>query len=393
MEEQRQKDLEESKLTDEQKLLKHEREMYELERKILRENVIRDKTDYLKKKVEDLVAFLDKEGIKSVNSVPLKDIWTLNEDVESVYFSLKDIYDDINDKKQDEANSHANKALNELDLHERGSRIYEIPKLKAQLKVRNETEIADLKKYLEEKHSNDLKIKHQLSITSESMNIFLNGVMDVRRKELAAKMEEFKIEKTKEIKQNILNRAIKKFKVEDNKRKSEEAAKQRALKTAQIDSKRPADEKDTPDDKGGFTRKGFGTEKPVDQPIYNKERKNPDDKPSSGPKAYGRSDGFTRSNFGKGEVEADQKKDERKIQEPAAPKEPKGMPSFSNSKKTGAEGGVWRSGGAKADDSKKKEDKKEDKKEEKKDFKKKEENKKSDAKPKEAGGRFSKGWD
>ena len=146
LEEQRQKDLEESKLTDEQKIQKHEIEMYELERKILRENVIRDQVDYLKKKVEDLVAFLDKEGVKTVNSVPLKDIWTLNDDVESVYISLKDIYDDINEKKQDEANMHANKVLNELDLYERASRVYEVPKLKAQLKARNETEIADLKK-------------------------------------------------------------------------------------------------------------------------------------------------------------------------------------------------------------------------------------------------------
>lgn len=394
MEEQRQKDLEESKLTEEQKIQKHEIEMYELEKKILRENVIRDKVDYLKKKVEDLVAFLDKEGVKTVNSVPLKDIWTLNDDVESVYFSLKDIYDDINEKKQDEANMHANKALNELDLYERASRVYEVPKLKAQLKVRNETEIADLKKYLEDKHSNDLKIKHQLEKTSESLEIYRNSIMDVRRQDLAAKMEEFKAMKTNEIKQAILNRAIKKFRVDDNKRLIEEKAKERAAKAAQIGSKLPSD-KPTSDESGGFTRKGFGTEKPVEQPD-DRDKRRFDSKPSTGPKTYGRAEGMSRNMFGKGEVQPDSEKKDDKTTKDSAPKAtpaetqaPKGAPKFSNTKKADASGDMWRNKSTKVDDKPNKDEgKKEEKKEDIKKVDKKKEETKSKPADKKKGGRF-----
>uniref|UniRef100_A0A7S3JIY1 eIF3a PCI domain-containing protein n=1 Tax=Euplotes harpa TaxID=151035 RepID=A0A7S3JIY1_9SPIT len=361
MEETRRRDEADSKLTEAQRAQKYEQEKNELEKKILRENVLRDKFDYLKIKITEFVSFLDREGIKSVNGVPLKDVLTAQEDIEQVYYDLKDQVDLITNKKQDEANNYANKILNEADLTERAMRAYETPKLLEELKQRNSTEIEDLRKYLLDKHTNDVKMKHLLIQSSESKDIYLRGVMEQRKKELEENTKEYLVQTTKQIKELLIAKAMKKLRVEENKRIAEE--RQKAMRERDM-TKRADDPTASSSDAGGMSRKGFGTERPQpsSESSFGDRRRNDD----SGPKKYSgkprRDDeggaGFSRTAFGTGEKEPMPPRDLAKQSD--RPPVRDGPPKFLSSKPqfSGSKGGDWRNKGDKPKEDKPKEEEK-----------------------------------
>lgn len=353
MDQQRQRERQESMLTEQERMIKREEEKYEIERKILREQVLRERNDYLKKKVQELVGFLQHEGVKSVNSVSLKDVWTLHPDVESIYFDLKELADEINEKKQGEATTFANKLLNETDLSERALRLFEKPLLSSEFQKRNDTEIADLKKYLEDKHTNDVKLKHLLIESAESKDIFLQGIMQQREQKLKQETEDFLQRKTDEIKEVIIQRATRKFRLEENKRIQEEQRKRFAERDRKL---REQEGRPEPSGEGApsFSRAGFGVERP--QPssdIKFGEKKAFENKGRTGPKKYGKEEGFSRAGFGKAEVEAT-KEEEREKPRDGPPRFNTGgkAPAF---KGKGADDADWKRGAAKPQEDTKKE--------------------------------------
>ena len=129
---------------------------------MLREGVYRERNDYLKSKIKELIDYLQGEGIRSIGNTPFKEIWSISPDIEVLYKTVKDTVDVIYSKKQEEASLYANKIINETDLVERGMRIFEKPLLEAELKLRNETEVADLKENIKINHALDVELKHRL---------------------------------------------------------------------------------------------------------------------------------------------------------------------------------------------------------------------------------------
>lgn len=355
MDQQRQRERQESMLTEQERRAKREEEKYELERKILREQVLRERNDYLKKKVQELVGFLQHEGVKSVNSVPLKDVWSMHPEVENIYFDLKELADEINEKKQGEATTFANKLLNETDLSERAMRVFEKPLLSSEFQKRNDTEIADLKKYLEDKHTNDVKLKHLLINSSESKDIFLQSIMQQREQQLKEQTEEFLERKTAEIKEVIIQRATRKYRLEENKRIQEEQRKRFAERDRKLREQEGRGGETSGEGAPTFSRAGFGVERP--QPssdIKFGEKKSFENKGRAGPKKYGKEEGFSRAGFGKGDVEAGKEEERKEKPRDGPPKFGTGSkpPAFKG--KTADDAG-WKRGSTKPEEDTKKE--------------------------------------
>lgn len=354
MEEQRAKDHIESQLTEAERIAKHEEEKYDLEKRMLKEGVLREKAEYLKVKIGELVTFLSHEGVKVVNGKPLKDVMTSIEDVDKTYYELKEIVDDINDKKKDEAAKYANKLMTETSYTERAKRIYEEAKLKEELKQRNETDMKDLLNYLETKHANDVKMKHLLMNSTKSRDIYLKQELEKRQKELEGKVAEYMKEQTEIIKKTIINNAKTKWRKEENKRLMEENKKRFAATAAKAD-KESVDDEST----GGFTRAGFGTQKAEAQPdrprpTYENKGKVGDRKPRQD------DGGFNRAGFGKADVEkpTEEEKSKQKTSGPPQFGRSGGGPPKFGGKSKGADADSWKRGPTvKADDKPKEENK------------------------------------
>lgn len=298
----------------------------------MREGVIREKNEYLKVKVDEFITFLSHEGVKSVNSVPLKDVWKMHEDIEDIYFELKDKSDEINDRKQGEANAYANKLLNETDLTERAMRIFEKPIFEEEFKTRNETEIADLKKYLIEKHANDVELKNSLRVSKDSKDLFFNNAMEERKLDLIKNTEKFVLDKTDEIKSTILEAAKKKLRTEINKKLMEEN-RQRHIERLANNNAREATGIDSDD--VIFTRRGFGSERPQIESTSDSKfggAKKTYSKPS-GPREDDDDSGFNRKAF------AASKADERPKEQSRAGGPPvfSGKPTFTSNKTKGSD--------------------------------------------------------
>lgn len=177
----------------EEKKKKLEKDQYYLERKMLTETWLKERTEYLKTKVNELIEYLRGEGIRTIGSVQLKDIHGISKDIDVVYRKVKETVDDIYNKKQEQAEIYANKLINETDIKERAMRIYEKPMLEEELKKRNETEIGDLKEYLISKHSSDVAMKHLLINSQKSKGIYLEGEMKLREDDLEERKEKREI--------------------------------------------------------------------------------------------------------------------------------------------------------------------------------------------------------
>jgi hypothetical protein len=272
-------------------------------------------------KVDELITFLSKQEIKSINGTPLNEVWKMHADIEDIYIELKEKSDEINEKKQEEANIYANKSLNETDFTERAMRVYEKSIFEEEFKIRNETEIADLKAYLKNKHESDVKLKHLLIESRQSKNLFLEMIMQERRKELESATDEYVKSKTEQIKQQILEAAKKENKKEINKKLMEDNRKRQAERLAKAAKERDPD--DLGED-GGLRRAGFGTERPQETSFSQK-------KGYTGKSTRTREEdtGFKRNAFGA--VKPDESKEEDKE---------RGPPKFSGPPKfTGTAGG------------------------------------------------------
>lgn len=350
MEDKRKKEKAESRLTEAERRAKHEEEKYELEKKMLKEQVLREKSDYLKVKIGELITFLSHEGVKSVNSKPLKDIIPQMDDVEKTYHEVKEIVDEINERKKGEAGKYANKLLTEADYTERAKRIFEKDMLKEDLMRRNETEIKDLKEYLETKHANDVKLKHLLIDSTKSRDIYLNQEMKKREEQLEEQTKDFMKQQTENIKKLLIDRAKRKFRQEENKRIMKENAERHAKRIAEAREKDGGVGDD--EDRGGFSRAGFGTEK---QPTYESakfgggERKNYEFKGKGRGQRDEDTGGFSRIGFGKGEIER-ASEEETKEKASGPPQFGRGKPRFDTKKPSD---GTWKKDGPKAPSDKK----------------------------------------
>ena len=313
MEEQQLKQEKEAELNKLNKAQKQERlfkEQYEIEKKQLREKVIIERDNYLNLKVKEFALFLHDEGIKTINDTLIDTFISSSnpsENIEFIYDTLKEYVDDIKKVKQDEADDYATKYFNEADVQERAIRKYENKKIVDELKTKNQTEIADLRHYLRSKHENDIKTKHMLVESMNSKQLYLTDIMKERQQELKERTERFIEAKTQQIKNTILERAMGEFKKMDRIRKIKESD-QRRREIAEKKLResggvpRPANDDTEDSGTGGFSRRGFGTEKPVlpERRYENTERDDNSDKPKGKP-VFGRKDGggFGRDGFGK----------------------------------------------------------------------------------------------
>jgi hypothetical protein len=385
----RTREQQEANLTADERKSKHSKESYDRERMMLKDLCIIERNVYLKIKIAENIDYLLAEGIRTINGVTLKEIWSIDTDVEVVYNAIKEVVDDIVAKKQEEAGLFASKLFIETDLKEKAMRIFEKPLVEEELIKRNDTEIADLKENLRNKHEIDIKLKHLLIDSKKSMDVFIVAEMIVREQELKDNIVRHIADKTLEAKESILEKAKKSLRAEENKKLMDE----RRKKIAERQKKDAADRPDVSegscdeDDTGAITRKGFGTRKATKYgdrdegdrgrrgDDRNNRRDGRDDKSDySGsdseeprrdtggraPPKFGRQDGgagLTRDRFAKVKDETKNEEGDDKTSAPSkfTDKSSGGPPRFSSSKPTftgtkkGADADDWKKGKPKED--------------------------------------------
>lgn len=310
-------------------------EQYEIEKKQLKEKVIVERNMYLDARVKEFVLFLHDNNVKTVNGTMIDNYANVPiEKVEESYYTLKEKVDEIRNAKQEEADEYASKFFNEADVTERALRQYEKEALIQDLKRRNETEIKGLKDYLRTKHESDVKMRNLLIESMESKEIYLNSIMQEREQDLRRRTQIFVDNKNKEIKNIILKRAMDKFKKDDNLRKMKEAEELRK----QRDREKMAESGYTPSQTSassagdtGFTRKGFGTERP--QALPDRPPKDRKPRAEGAPTFTNKKEtGFSRDGFGKEKpvfTKGGDKGEEGKSQD--APPKADGPPKFTSS--------------------------------------------------------------
>lgn len=336
-EERKKKEIDEANVTAAERQKRLEQEQYYLERKMLKEEVLREKGEYLRTKIRECVNYLVAEKIRAIGSIPLKNVWSLDPEIDNVYKIVKENVDAIYAKKQEEAHIWANKLIKQTDLTERAKRVFEKPMLEEDLKNRNETEIVDLKENLEKKHANDVTMKHLLISSQESRDLYIKAEMKIREEELKQQTAEYIAEKTEELKNFILSKAKSSLRKEENKKAMEKRRKEleeRDRKRREEEGLPPISTASSGED-AGFGRAGFGVEKQPTVSSYSRSDRKPRD--SDGPKKFSsNSGGFGRSMFNTGEKEEnkDSTRDGDSDRPRGPPKFESKKPTFSNAKKT-----------------------------------------------------------